>query len=501
MKYPVHLPSTSVCCATVLALCGLLGLPLAALAQTERSANPAILSASSRVMPGVSHEGHPVDERESARRISLHFQDVPLRQLLQVFADFTGLNLVVSDAVTGQVSVRLHDLPWPQALEIVLRSKGHGFRLEGPVLWVAPEEEWTQRERKRQEAQAALESTQALELAAVRLQYARAADVAQRLQSAEGAARWLGPRGSVLAEPRTNQLFVRDIPSRLVAVRELLRQIDVPVRQVMIEARIVEADDQFGESLGVRLGLGARGTAGGRGLSVGGALPASGAGTVGSPQVNLPAGTAGQALVAPASLAVSLFNAAADNFINLELSALEAQGRGKVVSRPRVITADQTKALIEQGTELPYQTTSVSGGATLTAVTFRKAHLKLEVTPQITPDGALVLEVDVNRDSVGQLTAAGYAINTKHVKTQVQVPDGGTVVLGGIFEDTDKQDEAKVPSLGDVPVLGWLFRNQQQNRRRSELLVFITPRVIAAAGVPAAMDLQVAPAGSDTPAR
>ncbi|MFM8756588.1 MAG: hypothetical protein ACKODU_06150 [Limnohabitans sp.] len=156
-----------------------------------------------------------------------------------------------------------------------------------------------------------------------------------------------------------------------------------------------------------------------------------------------------------------------------------------MVSRPRVITADQTKALIEQGTELPYPTTSATGGTTLTAVTFRTAHLKLEVTPQITPDGALVLEVDVNRDSIGQLTAAGYAINTKHVKTQVQVPDGGTVVLGGIFEDNDKQDEAKVPSLGDVPVLGWLFRNRQQERRRSELLIFITPRVIAPAGAEA----------------
>jgi type IV pilus assembly protein PilQ len=433
---------------------------------------------------GEGSAGAPVQSAAS-RPISLNFQDVPLRQLLKVFADFTGLNLVASDSVSGQVSVRLQNVPWPQALDIVLRSKGHAFRQEGSVLWVAPEEEWTQRERKRLETRAAMEAAQPLETLALRLQYARATEVAQRLQAGDAASRWLGPRGSVLAEPRTNQLFVRDVASRLQGVRDLMLQIDVPVRQVMIEARIVEADDQFGESLGVRLGLGYRGTSGGHSLGVGGAMPPRGAGVVGSPQVSLPAGMAGQALVAPASMAVSLFNAAAESFINLELSALEAQGRGKVVSRPRVITADQTKALIEQGTELPYPTTSATGGTTLTAVTFRKAHLKLEVTPQITPDGALVLEVDVNRDSIGQLTAAGYAINTKHVKTQVQVPDGGTVVLGGIFEDNDKQDEAKVPSLGDVPVLGWLFRNRQQERRRSELLIFITPRVIAPAGAEA----------------
>ena len=413
------------------------------------------------------------------RLISLQFQDVPLRQLLQVFADFTGLNLVASDRVTGQVSVQLQDLPWPQALDAVLRSKGYAYRQEGPVLWVAPEAEWTEREQRRLQAQAALEAAQGLQTLAVRLRYARAGDLAPRLLGSDAASRWLGPRGSVMAEPRTNQLFVRDTAERLAAVRELLGQIDVPVRQVMIEARIVEADDQFGQSLGVRLGLGYRSLSGASGVGVGGAMATTGAGTQALPQINLPAGKAGQALVAPPSLAVSLFNAAAENFINLELSALEAQGRGKVVSRPRVITADQTKALIEQGTELPYQTTTVSGGNTLTAVTFRKAYLKLEVTPQITPDGALVLEVDVNRDSIGQLTSAGYAINTKHVKTQVQVPDGGTVVLGGIFEDTDKQDEAKVPSLGDVPVLGWLFRNRQQDRRRSELLIFITPKVMA----------------------
>jgi type IV pilus assembly protein PilQ len=203
---------------------------------------------------------------------------------------------------------------------------------------------------------------------------------------------------------------------------------------------------------------------------------ASGAGVVTGNQVNLPAGSAGQTLDAPAQFAVSLFNAAADRFINVEISALEADGRGKVVSRPRVVTSDQTKALIEQGTELPYQTASASGA---TSITFRKANLKLEVTPQITPDGSVVLDVDVSRDSVGQITPAGFAINTKHVKTQVRVEDGGTVVLGGIYEETDRSNEAKVPGLGDVPGLGWLFKNRDQAERKSELLIFLTPRVMA----------------------
>jgi type IV pilus assembly protein PilQ len=284
----------------------------------------------------------------------------------------------------------------------------------------------------------------------------------------------------VLAEPRTNQLFISDLPKRLAEVQKLLAQLDIPVRQVLIEARIVEADDQFGQSLGVRLGAGLavplRVNQRANTLALGASNAKTGAGVVTGNQVGLPAGSAGQTLNTPASFAVSLFNAAADRFINVEISALEADGRGKVVSRPRVVTADQTKALIEQGTELPYQTASASGA---TSITFRKANLKLEVTPQITPDGSVVLEVDVNRDSVGQVTPAGFAINTKHVKTQVRVEDGGTVVLGGIYEETDRNNEAKVPGLGDVPGLGWLFKNRDQAQRKSELLIFLTPRVMA----------------------
>jgi type IV pilus assembly protein PilQ len=356
-------------------------------------------------------------------------------------------------------------------------------RLEGRVLWVAPQGEWAQREKMQLDAKAALEAVSPVQMMSMRLQYARATDVAQRLQGAGsggGGGRWLSSRGSVLAEPRTNQLFISDLPQRLTEVQKLLTQLDIPVRQVLIEARIVEADDQFGQSLGVRLGAGLavplRVNQRANTLALGAGNAETGAGVVTGNQVKLPAGSAGQTLNTPASFAVSLFNAAADRFINVEISALEADGRGKVVSRPRVVTADQTKALIEQGTELPYQTASASGA---TSITFRKANLKLEVTPQITPDGSVVLEVDVNRDSVGQLTPAGFAINTKHVKTQVRVEDGGTVVLGGIFEETDRNNEAKVPGLGDVPGLGWLFKNRDKAQRKSELLIFLTPRVMA----------------------
>ena len=446
-------------------------------AQTPQQASPKIWSE-----PPALKSALASGSADDLRPISLNFQNVEITTLLQVFAEFTGLNLVATDSVKGQVTVRLTDVPWPQALQIVLQSKGLASRLDGRVLWVAPQGEWAQREKMQLEAQAALESVSPVQTMSMRLQYARATDVAQRLQGAGsgGGGRWLSSRGSVLAEPRTNQLFVSDLPQRLLEVQKLLGQLDIPVRQVLIEARIVEADDQFGQSLGVRLGAGfavpLRGNQRANTLALGAGNAETGAGGVTGNQVKLPAGSAGQTLNTPASFAVSLFNAAADRFINVEISALEADGRGKVVSRPRVVTADQTKALIEQGTELPYQTASASGA---TSITFRKANLKLEVTPQITPDGSVVLEVDVNRDSVGQITPAGFAINTKHVKTQVRVEDGGTVVLGGIYEETDRNNEAKVPGLGDVPGLGWLFKNRDQAQRKSELLIFLTPRVMA----------------------
>ena len=420
----------------------------------------------------------------SGEKISLNFQQIELRALLQVIADFTQINIIASDAVNGATTVRLINVPWDQALEIVLQSKGMSSRRKDNVIWVAPKEEWLMREKQAIENEAALQAMAPLQTLAMTLKYAKAGDVAQRMGASTGTSatgsRWLSPRGTLLAEPRTNQLFISDVPTQVEKIQSVIAKLDIPVRQVLIEARIVEADDQFGKSLGVRLGGGFATPVSlqGRPLTAaaGTVVNPAAAGVVGGNMVNLPAGQAGQTLNVPASMAVSLFNAAADQFLNLEISALEADGKGKIVSSPRVVTADQTKALIEQGTELPYQLATASGA---TAVSFRKANLKLEVTPQITPDGSIILDVDVNKDSVGQITPAGYAINTKHVKTQVLVDNGGTVVIGGIFEQADKDDEARVPGLGDIPVLGWLFKNQQQVTRKTEMLVFITPRLIS----------------------
>lgn len=428
--------------------------------------------------------GPPLDAPFSGEKISLNFQHIELRAVLQVIADFTQINIIASDAVSGATTVRLVNVPWDQALDIVLQSKGMSSRRKDNVIWVAPKEEWLTREKQAIENEALLQAMAPLQTVAITLKYAKAGDVAQRMASSSGTAapggRWLSPRGSLLAEPRTNQLFISDVPAHTDKIQAIIAKLDIPVRQVLIEARIVEADDQFGKSLGVRLGGGFATPLSlqGRQLkaAAGAVVNPTAAGVIGGNMVNLPAGQAGQTLHIPPSMAVSLFNAAADKFLNLEISALEADGKGKIVSSPRVVTADQTKALIEQGTELPYQLATASGA---TAVSFRKANLKLEVTPQITPDGSIILDVDVNKDSVGQITPAGYAINTKHVKTQVLVENGGTVVIGGIFEQADKDDEARVPVLGDVPVLGWLFKNQQRVTRKTEMLVFITPRLIS----------------------
>jgi type IV pilus assembly protein PilQ len=333
------------------------------------------------------------------------------------------------------------------------------------------------------------------------LNYTKAEDVAKGLVGQQGtsnasgaanATRLLSTRGSVISEMRTNQLFVTDIPTKLEEIGQMITKIDIPVRQVMIEARIVEAEDTFGRSLGVKLGAndlrGVRGGVPGVNLGLGNVAVGgtyggigyqtsqAGAGDYANTQfVNLPANTSTLGGASAATFALSLFGAASNRFLNLELSALEAEGRGKLVSSPRVITADQVKALIEQGTELPYQTATSSGA---TAIQFRKANLKLEVIPQITPEGSIILDVDVNKDSVGQQTAAGYAINTKHVKTQVLVENGGTVVIGGIFEISETESVNKVPFLGDIPYLGALFRNKTRSSNKTELLVFLTPKVI-----------------------
>ncbi|MGE0347659.1 MAG: type IV pilus secretin PilQ [Hydrogenophaga sp.] len=431
----------------------------------------------------------------NGEKLSLNFQNIEVRSLLQVIADFTNFNIVTSDSVTGSVTLRLKDVPWDQALDIILQAKGLGMRKSGNVLWIAPKDEIAAREKQELESKASIESLETLRTQGFQMNYAKAADIAAQLTSTgsggvgSGAgaanARILSSRGSVISEPRTNQLFVTDIPSRLEQVQELIAKLDIPIRQVMIEARIVEADDTFGKSLGVRLGGGVRGFGVGsvNGSQVQGnfgsnyAAVSTGPTLTSAPFVSLPAnpGTA-----AAASYALSLFSPNASRFLSLEISALESDGKGRIVSSPRVVTADQVKALIEQGTEFPYQTATSSGA---TAIAFRKANLKLEVTPQITPEGNIILDLDINKDSRGESTADGIAINTKHVQTQVLVENGGTVVIGGIFEQTERDQVNKVPLLGDLPGVGNLFKSRDRISNKSELLIFITPRVLGRSAI------------------
>ena len=421
----------------------------------------------------------PLNALELEQKMKWRFQNIEVKALLQSLAEMGQQNLIVAEGISGFVTLHLNDMTWREALAVVVQSKNLVATQQAGVLWIALKKEVP-------------ENLQAL---AIPLKYAKALDVVQRLQLAgSGAAslghHWLSARGTVMAEPRTNQLFFLDTPVYLKQMQEVIKRLDVPVRQVMIEARIVEAEEQFGKSLGVRLGgaFAAPFTApyAANAKPVNLAISAQALGSTGGVQpgfsLNLPAGSAGQTIYPPPSFAISLFNAAANQFLNLEISALEADGKGKVVASPRVVTANQTKALIEQGTELPYQVSNGNGAA---SVAFRKANLKLEVTPQITPEGAVVLELDIAKDSVGQITAAGYAINTKHVKTQVLVDNGGTVVIGGILEAADKEDVAQLPGFGSLPGLGWLFKTQQSTQRKTEMLIFVTPRVLAENLIPA----------------
>jgi len=434
----------------------------------------------------------------TGEKLSLNFQSIEVRSLLQVIADFTNFNIVTSDTVTGSLTLRLKDVPWDQALQIIMDAKGLGMRKSGTVLWIAPKDEIDARTKKDYEAAMAIQKLEPLRTQGFQLNYAKATDMITQIASSSGGSggtggsttRFLSERGSAIAEPRTNQLFVTDTASKLEEVKTLLATLDIPVRQVLIEARIVEARDTFGRSLGVKLGGGdLRAQNGGNGgYSLGGGnrvgfgtnyanstATAGAGGTVDTSGtfVNLPASLSN--VQSAGSFALSIFNSAANRFLTLELSAMEADGKGKVVSSPRLITADQTKALIEQGTEYPYSVTAPNGATT---IAFKKAVLKLEVTPQITPEGNIILDLDVNKDSRGETTSQGVAIDTKHIQTQVLVENGGTVVIGGIFEMEETNNETKVPLLGDVPVVGNLFKSRTRETSKREMLVFITPKML-----------------------
>ncbi|MEW6022106.1 MAG: type IV pilus secretin PilQ [Pseudomonadota bacterium] len=434
-------------------------------------------------------------------KISFDFQNIEVRAALQAVADISGLNIIASDSVAGSLTLRLREVPWDQALDVILQSKGLDMRKNGTVLWIAPKEELLIKEKLELEQRAQISDLEPLRSEIFQLNYQKAESFRTvfGLDAATGAAaagdnrnRVLSKRGSAIIDPRTNQLFVTDIASKIEDIRMLIQKTDVASKQVLIEARLVEANDGFSRNLGAKIGFNdARNAAGGdAGYGVGGnnrlALSGSlaGAGAVtgqssgstfdNSTLVNLPAAAIG-GINAP-SLAFSLFSSSDNRFLNLELSALEADGKGKIISSPRVVTEDKMVAVIEQGIELPYQVASSSGA---TSIEFKKANLRLEVLPQITPDGNVVLEVDVSKDSKGEETRAGFAINTQHVKTKVMVENGGTVVLGGIYQQTERSNESKVPLLGDVPVLGYLFKTQGRESAKTELLVFITPKIVA----------------------
>ncbi|HEX4878341.1 MAG TPA: type IV pilus secretin PilQ [Limnobacter sp.] len=395
--------------------------------------------------------------RYAGRPISLDFKNADIRTVMQVFADFTKMNLVLSDSVQGKVTVYLKDVPWDQALDIVMRSKGLVSSQSGNVLLVSTPSDVVneQFETANRQAQDGLEP---LVSKVFQVSYQKTTDLVTLIKADD--AGLLSSRGTLIADERTSQIFVRDTPSRLDRIASIVTGLDKPVKQVMIEARVVLADTSVSKELGVRL----RGTSG-RSDAFAEIGDQFGSGNY----VDTGSGAA-------ANFAYTLFNANSTRLINMQLRALETSNRIRTVSNPRVITSNKEPASIEQGTEIPYQVATSSGA---TAIEFKEANLKLDVTPQITPDGTVLLDVDVAKDSIGITTAAGPAIDTRRVKTKVLVADGGTVVLGGIFEEDDNLRDEKIPFLGDVPVVGNLFKGKTDNRRRAELLIFLTPVVLS----------------------
>ena len=433
--------------------------------------------------------------RFSGEKLSLNFQNIDVRSVLQVIADFTNFNIITSDSVQGNLTLRLKDVPWDQALDIILQARGLDMRKNGNVIWIAPRDELAAREKLDLEAKAQVGDLEPLRTESFQINYHKAKSVAEFLKSKDQSV--LSKRGSVLPDERSNKIFVNDVASRLEDIRRLIAEVDVEVRQVLIEAQIVEATDTFASNLGVRLGFGGK-TGGLLGTTTGGvpvyrntfgtgSLSSIGyqAGQIttvpdfnSSLGVNLPASTINSKSAGAFSFA--LWNSAATRYIDLEVSALEADGRGKVVSRPRVMTADKAEAIIEQGSEVPYQTQS--GGTAFPTVSFKKANLTLKVKPQITPDGKVMMALEVNKDQPrlrpARCRRATWPIDTKHVKTEVVVENGGTVVIGGIYIQEVGNNTTKIPLLGDVPVLGYLFRSTERKDNKTELLVFITPRII-----------------------
>lgn len=428
----------------------------------------------------------------TGEKLSLNFQNVEVRAVLQVIADFTGLNIVTSDTVAGNLTLRLKDVPWDQALDIILQAKGLDMRKNGNVVWIAPRDELATREKLAFDSQNQLQDLEPVRTESFQLNYQKAESIQKIL--ADTNQKVLSKRGSVVIDPRTNTLFVQDTPSKLDEVRALIKQVDVSVRQVLIESRIVEAKDTFARNIGARPGfIDFASTRGGRngweardGVRI---VPGGNVRSMGvtngyvedysqsfypdSFSVNMPAN--GINGVSAGQFGLSLFNNGLTRFLNLEISALQADGKGKVISSPRVITADNVEALIEQGTEIPYEQATSSGA---TSVSFRKATLSLKVKPQITPDDNVIMKLDIHKDAVGATTTVGPSIDTKQIQTEVLVENGGTVGIGGIYAHDEDKSIFKVPFLGDIPIIGSFFKNEVAKNERKELLIFVTPKIL-----------------------
>ena len=422
--------------------------------------------------------------RFKGEKLSLNFQDIEIRSVLQLIADFTDLNLVASDTVSGRITLRLKNVPWDQALEIIMKTKGLDKRLAGNVLLIAPAAELAAREQMELESRQQISELAPLRTEFIEVKYASAAEIFGLFQGAgEGGGEGVvSARGSVIVDERTNAIIITETIERINKFREVLDRLDVPVRQVLIEARIVTATSSFGESLGVRWGTLGYGSYddGSINTQFGGSLT-----TVGEIRESLTAG-GGLAysqednlivdLPAPGNASSFAFGIIGEDYLlDMELSALETEGRGEVIARPKVITSDKQEATIESGDQIPYQEASSSGA---TATQFIDAVLGLTVTPRITPDDRIIMDLEVSQDSIGAVFAGIPSIKTNRIKTQVLVNNGETIVLGGVFQTVVSESVAKTPILGDLPWLGSLFRNKTKQDDKQELLIFITPRLI-----------------------
>lgn len=421
---------------------------------------------------------------KEGKLISINFQDIPVRNVLQLIADYNQFNLVVSDSVSGNLTLRLDGVPWQQVLDIILQVKGLDKRVDGNVILVAPKEELDRREQQLLEKARMAEELGDLQSEIIKINFAKASDIAQMI-GGDGAVNMLSERGSISIDERTNALLLRELPDNIHVIRDIVASLDIPVKQVQIEARIVTVNEGDLDELGVRWGFSSTNgstTTGGSiesnlgaiGLYDGSSDSGDGAAIDDFLNVNLAATSANAS-----SIAFQVAKLGADTLLDLELSAMQRESKAEIISSPRLITTNKQPAYIEQGTEIPYLESSSSGA---TSVAFKKAVLSLKVTPQITPDNRLVLDLSVTQDRPGEVVKTGtgeaVAINTQRIGTQVLVNNGETVVLGGIFQHSVTSSVDKVPLLGDLPLLGALFRRSYEQMGKSELLIFVTPKVV-----------------------